>query len=299
MGDQLMAKNTTARLAQARPWAIQELLQARPLTPAPKMPNALTKTNLSAIWISNPFEGSQPSLLKSTPQDLSSMLAEFEADCVVEQRPASAKRPILAPLDEVGSSHARNHSAVEQRPASAKRPILAPLDEADSLHAPDHSAVVQRPANPKSLSKWREKTGKRLRRQTAPSRLQHVEEEISPRYLACGMFSSEFVAGRQMVSGELSQMFGREPARSLQDLADECLLEQDLSDAATKVSKSPICEQLRHAKMAMQSRYSLNGMPTGAIDAGLQFLSHLHDSPRSIRVRRRSMRKKFSSSPAA
>merc|ERR1712166_267781 len=268
--DQLMAKNTTARLAQARPWAIQELLQARPLTPAPKMPNALTKTNLSAIWISNPFEGSQPSLLKSTPQDLSNMLAEFEADCVVEQRPASAKRP-----------------------------ILAPLDEADSLHAPDHSAVVQRPANPKSLSKWREKTGKRLRRQTAPSRLQHVGEEISPRYLACGMFSSDFVAGRQMVSGELSQMFGREPARSLQDLADECLLEQDLSDAAMKVSKSPICEQLRHAKMAMQSRYSLNGMPTSAIDAGLQFLSHLHDSPRSIRVRRRSMRKKFSSSPAA
>ena len=151
------------------------------------------------------------------------MLAEFEADCVsgndaVEQRPASAKLPVLleakkrsVELDEAESLHVRNHSA-EQRSASAKRPILAPLDEAESEHSP----VVQRPAagartsgssksvadfaNPQSLSRRRVQTGKRLRR----SRMQHVEE-VSPHYLACGMFSSDFVAGRQMVSGELSK----------------------------------------------------------------------------------------------
>ena len=85
----------------------------------------------------------------------------------------------------------------------------------------------------------------------------------------------------------LCRMFDREP-----------VLEQDLSDVVMKVSNSPICEQLRHAKMAMQSRHSPAYMPIGAVDSGLQYLSHLHASPRSIRERRRSMRKKFSS-PAA
>ena len=104
-------------------------------------------------------------------------------DAAESQQPASTKRPpMLAPLEPIDWLTGSTKDFAN--PQSLSRSHLEPIDF----------------ATPQSLSRWRVQNGKRLRR----TRIQHVEE-VSPHYLACEIFSSDFVAARRMISRELSK----------------------------------------------------------------------------------------------